>query len=408
MLADWQMNMWAPVINLFGFIPSFGFMIIVFTICLKLVLSPLDFFNRKISRASSLKQAQIQPKVEKLRKQIKDPKILQQKTMELYKREGYNIYGSCLFMLLNLIVTLFIFITLWSGLSQMSEAKILNQYEQINETFNDTFYTELKKTDEYQGMNDDQIRASLKSKIDSYRNEAIQNLEIDTSEELTDEQERKIMAEQVRLTYTKDFSAQTETAQKAASAKYEEIKDNWLWIDSIWRPDTYVSGYPSYSDFANIVHLDNMISSSKTSEEDKKKYEEYQITYDVATARIQSNYSSWNGYFILVVLAGGVTYLSFVITQLVTSKKRKEQNPTAAAQSPMGGMKIMKFLMPALMVIFTFNYSAAFALYIVMNSIMSTILSFGSLKILEKMDNNKNNTPEVQNKKLNDRVEYSR
>ena len=71
-------------------------------------------------------------------------------------------------------------------------------------------------------------------------------------------------------------------------------------------------------------------------------------------------------------------------------------------------MKFMKILMPALIVIFTFNYSAAFALYIVMNSVMSTVLSFASLKLLEKIEKNNNNKPEVQNKKLNDKVEYSR
>ncbi len=407
MLANWQMDMWSPIINLFGFIPSFGFMIIVFTICLKLVLSPLDFFNKKISRSSSLKQAQIQPKLEKLRKQIKDPKILNQKTMELYKKEGYNIYGSCGFMLLNLVITLFVFISLWGGLSQIAESKILKQYQEIQTTYNITFDAEIKQMDIYQGKDDEYIAADIQNRINSYRNEAITNLNIDTSKELTPQQEQLIMAEQVRLTYTKDFNTQTEKAQDKASAHYEEIKDSWLWIDSIWRADTYVSGFPTYAEFAGIVHIDNLIKNPDISEAERKDYEKYAYFYDVITAKIQGNYSSWNGYFILVVLAGAVTYLSFIVTQLVSSRKK---NNAQAQQAPpqMGSMKFMKILMPALMVIFTFSYSAAFALYIVTNSIMSTILSFASLKLLEKIEKNKNDKPEIQNKKLNDKVEYSR
>ena len=157
MLANWQMDMWSSIIGLFGFIPSFGFMIIVFTICLKIILSPLDFYNKKISRESGIKQARIQPKLEKLKKQYKDPKVFQQKQMELYKKEGYNIYGSCLFMLLNLAVTLFIFITLWMGLSQMAQDRILKQYQEIQTTFETTFYQEFEKNRKRKGYRKSRI-----------------------------------------------------------------------------------------------------------------------------------------------------------------------------------------------------------------------------------------------------------
>ena len=68
-----------------------------------------------------------------------------------------------------------------------------------------------------------------------------------------------------------------------------------------------------------------------------------------------------------------------------------------------GATKIMKIVMPIVMIIFTFSYSATFALYIVTNSLMSLIISFISLKILEKMDKNR-----VQKEKQTKKVEYSR
>ena len=89
MLASWTTDMWSPIIELFNFIPNYGFMIIVFTICLKLILSPLDFWQKKVSRASTLKQQKLQPEIAKIQKKYaNNTQMINQKTMELYKKDG--------------------------------------------------------------------------------------------------------------------------------------------------------------------------------------------------------------------------------------------------------------------------------------------------------------------------------
>ena len=383
MLASWTTDMWSPIINLFSFIPSYGFMIIVFTICLKIILSPLDFWQKKVSRASMLKQQKLQPEIAKLQKRYGNNKqLLNQKTMELYKRENYNVVGSCLSMLLNLAITLFIFITLFTGLIGISQDKTYNQYLEIETayytTFNSEFRAEYNLTAE---ENDADISGKWNELVSARLDEARQLLIEEGNEEPTEEQ---INSRAAQLVYeTENITAIVSSAQDSASTRYEEIRDNWLWVDNIWRPDTYVAGFPDYSAFRNMSNLEARLSDNPD------RLSQIEQNFDTITAKIQTNYSSWNGYFILVVLAGVVTFLSFMVTDMTNSKKNKDKKQQLANQDPQqkqanqvaGAGKILKFIMPVIMIIFTISYSAAFAIYIVMNSLMSLIISFISSHI---------------------------
>ena len=136
----------------------------------------------------------------------------------------------------------------------------------------------------------------------------------------------------------------------------------------------------------------------------KKKYEN---RYNTITYGINQQYkNTWNGYFILVVLAGVITYFSMKLSQMQSSKKKDKNAPVQQNKA----MNFMKFLLPALMIIFTIGYSAAFSLYIVTNSIMSTIISFTLLKIFEKQEkkNNKSGSVTISPAKPKNRPAYSR
>ena len=314
MIASWTVDMWSPIINLFSFIPSYAFMIIVFTICLKLILSPLDFWQKKVSRVSMMKQQKLQPELAKLQKRYGNNKqLLNQKTMELYKRETYNVIGSCLSMFLNMAITLFIFFTLFTGLIGISQDKTYNQYLEIENSYYTSFNNDMRTKYSLDALeNDADITNKLNELIEAKKSTA-SNLLIESGiENPTDEQ---ILAKARELVYTEDINTIIQTAQEAAATKYEEIKDSWLWIDNIWRPDTYVAGFPSYKDFKNMANL-NARYADNTAELAK-----IEANFDIITAKIQKSYSSWNGYFILVILAGIVTYFSMTITQLTTSGK---------------------------------------------------------------------------------------
>ena len=399
-LANWTMDMWSPIINLFDFIPNYGFMIIVFTIVLKLILSPLDIWQRKVSRDSMRKQQKMQPELQKLKKQYQNnPQALNQKTMQLYKKEGYNVVGSCLSMLINLILTAFIFITLFTGLVGISQEKIYNQYTQLETVYQQTLITELQMN------NYDEVTQYIQGLIDNRLTEAEEAL---VAEGVQEPSEAQIRQKAYELVAQNDLATEIDIAQANVVEKYEEIKDNWLWIDSVWRPDTYVSGVPNYNDFYNIANLNDAVGQNEA------RLNQIAMEYNTITADIQKTYSSWNGYFILVVLSGAITFLSLWLNQKSTTAKNNQivvkpvnnsvkQNNQQPEANTNTAMKIMKFVMPVIMIIFTFSYSAAFALYIVTNSLMGVIINFTCMKVFDKLDKKKD-----EKEKEIKKVSYSR
>jgi YidC/Oxa1 family membrane protein insertase len=92
------------------FIPNYGFVIIVFSLIIKIVLYPL---TRK-SFQSMKKMQLLQPKITELKEKLKDdPQKMNKETMKLYQTYGVNPAGGCLPILLQMPI----FIALW-GLFQ--------------------------------------------------------------------------------------------------------------------------------------------------------------------------------------------------------------------------------------------------------------------------------------------------
>lgn len=84
---------------LYSLVKNYGLAIIILTIILKALLSPLMVNSMK----SSQKMRSLQPKLSELQTKYKDkPEILNQKTMELYKKAGFNPMAGCLPMLLQM------------------------------------------------------------------------------------------------------------------------------------------------------------------------------------------------------------------------------------------------------------------------------------------------------------------
>lgn len=83
----------------YDFTKSYGFAITLFTVFIKLLLVPLGVHQQK----GILRQIRIKPKEDLIRKKYAQNKeVLNQKIMDLYKREGYNPVGGCLPMLIQL------------------------------------------------------------------------------------------------------------------------------------------------------------------------------------------------------------------------------------------------------------------------------------------------------------------
>lgn len=278
---------------------NYGLTIILFTFMLKLVLSPLDFFIKYTSKKTSLIQKKLSPQVTKLQKKYANNQTALNAQMNvLYKKEGLNMVTSCLVMLINLVLTLVIFFTVFASLRNIASYKMVNQYDILKNTYMSEEYTTI------------------------------------------------------------------EAREEAVIIKYNEIKDSFLWINSIWRPDTWSSQIPTYNELKTAVK-----NSSKSYKEYVNEIDEE--TYEKVMGPIRDANSGWNGYLILAVLSGIMAYVSQKIMEKSNDIKGVKDPQVPQSQS----MAIMKFLLPAINVIFILTSNSAFGLYLLTSSIASTLLS---------------------------------
>lgn len=126
-----------------GFIGSYGIIILLLTVLIKLILFPLTYK----SYISSAKMKVLKPQIDEINERIPKDKAMerQQATMALYKKAGVNPMGGCLPMLLQMpiLIALFRFFPASIELRQESFlwATDLSTYDSILELpFNIPFY----------------------------------------------------------------------------------------------------------------------------------------------------------------------------------------------------------------------------------------------------------------------------
>ena len=82
-------------------IHNYGWSMVVFTLLIKLILLPLDYKSRKSMR----RMTKLQPQIAKLQKKYaNDKEKLNQKSAELYRKEGINPMSGCLPLLVSMTI----------------------------------------------------------------------------------------------------------------------------------------------------------------------------------------------------------------------------------------------------------------------------------------------------------------
>lgn len=111
-----------PIFELLrDFLPSWGIVILVFTLLIKIVTYPLT----QSSYVSSKKMAAVAPKMKELQEKYKDDKEkLQQEMLKMYREYGYNPVSGCLPMLLQMPI-LFSLYTVFSNAIQLRQSEFL-------------------------------------------------------------------------------------------------------------------------------------------------------------------------------------------------------------------------------------------------------------------------------------------
>ncbi len=328
LLATQPNGMWEKIITFFeSGIGNFAISIILLTLIIKVVMSPIDFFNRRTSRNMAKMQAKIQPQMDAINKKYaNDPNLKNQKLAELYKREKINPMGSCWIMVLNLGLTLAIFITLLNGMNAMASYKIQDQYEQLMVAY----------VQEYAEDNSIEL---------NFNQEGVSVYDVCAP----------VVAIMNGLEEGEVKTQIIETANQNVVEKYKQTKVSFLWIDNIWMADSpFKNSIPSYSEYASVARL--------TKEE--KENEEFKNVYDSIMDPLRESNGRTNGYFILLIIVAGVTFLN----QWLVIRKNKQ----SGAQKLGYGTAIF---MTVFMAFFTLFYTTMFSLYMITGQIVGLVMT---------------------------------
>ena len=205
------------ILDVFSFIADYGWRIIFFTFCLKVLLSPIDIYQRYKARKNQLITLKIKPQMDKLQKMYaNDQKLLAQKQMELNKKAGISYFSSCL----PAIITLVIFITLFSlGLQPISQYQNFRQYEQLYDTY--TEYTNDALVEKrYAEKHDEEIAEAIAAETE---NKAV--LRERVSDELKDEIAQKAYDDVVTAKYVEIYADEYAKVYAALSEKTDAYKE---------------------------------------------------------------------------------------------------------------------------------------------------------------------------------------
>ncbi len=391
------------IYGLIGSIGIVGVGIIVFTIILKSIVLPLDIYSRIKTKKQALIMERMRPQMEKLQKQYANDKAMyNQKVMELQKASGYSMFGACLPM----IVSLVIFIIVFSAFSTVSQYANLESYNNMVDKYNGVVqtyvYDETENEDGFlqtvwiapdgtQVLDEADKEDGVKYKTDytvSYEkfikaynadNETAYTTEAEVFTALAEKYQSKHTgfngafdaalvnpAEGQPLTDVNKALRNTlvsfyleEPAAQAVNEYYEAgNNDHFLWVKNLWYPDSTLNkAVPDFSKFQSTI--------SKASISDN-----YAESYNKVTAALTVQKGQYNGYFILIILSIGLMLLQ----QFISMRANKSVNDLSTVDgSGARTNKWMLIMMPVIYGIFSFFYSASFSLYMITNTLYGLI-----------------------------------
>lgn len=342
------------ILNVFGFVADYGWRIVVFTVILKLVLSPLDFFQRYKMHKNQLITERLKPTMEKLQKQYgNDKNAFSQKQMELNRKEGYSYFSSCL----PAIVTMVIFITLWLSMNTVGQYMTLKEYTTL-----------------YDGYN-----IAYNRVIDETAGDGA------AAERIAQDVVFKMYYDGVDEQYVEELRKENGLSDKFKLQPSDKVRSSFLWVKNIWAPDVPWGSKAvlSWDAFYKAIDKYKKPERNGLSADDLAACLN-EPTYNRVMGKLLSDdtQSRTNGYLILPIL---VVLLS-VGSQLLSMYQQKRAGQVNAKGGAATSMKVMMFFMPVMMVIFALQYASIFTLYMVVNSAMTLFINLTSTGIVKLID----------------------
>ena len=171
-----QTDLWTILINNFArFVGNYGWAIILFTVCLKLVLSPLDIIQRRASQKQTRVMSAMQPEMAVLQqKYANDKERLNAEQAKLYKKYNVGLGGMCLSLLGTMVVSMVVLFSLYGSLRAYGTDKLYSTYNELDTVCVQTLDTFGKyATEELTEEEQTTLNINVKAKYDELATEQI-------------------------------------------------------------------------------------------------------------------------------------------------------------------------------------------------------------------------------------------
>ena len=336
--------------------------IILFTLVLKVLPLPLDIYSRAATKKNALKMEKMRPQLEKLQKQYANNKQLYtQKMMALYKKEGYSTFAACL----PTLFTLVFFIIVITAFNKYSTYANLNTFNEMAKAYNAGIVDQVNETDDLEIVLNDEV-------ITGYKTGATVRFKTDST--LTDDEKNALSEKIVKA--AKD---------KAADCYFEESKKmKFIWVKNIWIPDLpWKKAFVSESDYNSLFTYSKGMFKRATIDSDIKGKENYELL--TGSDKLKDVKNQPNGYLGLVI----ISIASMLVQQIIMTKSQKAQMELQSVDGANGQAattaKMMTWMMPIMFGVFSFMYSGAFSLYLIVSTLFSLATTTIINLIVEKL-----------------------
>ena len=349
-----------------GWVGNYGWTVVVFTVFLKLITSPLDVWQRVASRKMTIKNQQMQPLLAEIDKRYgANTQRANDEKRKVYGKAGYSMLSSCLPMIISMVI----FFVMFAGLRDYSTYSSVTNFQALSDTYYKSYYSAVQQ----QG-------GEMWTFLEGEHNDLLE------SSEETNEYKKQINAYIVGIDR---LEKQYGSAQCAAfrTAALEEVKEyyvnhheSWLWIQNVWQPDTWATLMPAYNDSSNGFGA--VVDMSEFGVDNGVSHYEMIRSAVLETGK-RGDEGKWNGLMILPILSIGLSFLSMFISQQMDKKTRKGETQQDAQQKATN--TTMMIMMPLMMAFFGFMYTGAFAIYMVANYTLSILTTVALRLPIEKI-----------------------
>ena len=318
-------------------VQNYGWALLLFTVLIKLLLLP----SSAKTQISSAKTAKIQPKLEQLKKKYaNNQQKLNEATAELYSQENVNPMGSCLPMVITMVLLFAIIDVVYAPLTYLAPKGV--DIESAKNAVNDYYLvsTEIKNNADADGNT--VLDNAEVSKTDLYEALlAYKNAEDSKIADFSDDKLETIAAVIVDYNYTDidDYFTNDNEFSSRLISNGAKTRGAELLVLSV------SEDYPElFSDEMQIVCAD--------------------IDYTFLGAKL-GMLPSWTNIYILIPI------LSLISQLAVTLVSQHYQKKSAKGNASPKGMTTMLYVMPLFSFFIAFSFPAGIGIYWIFSSVLA-------------------------------------